>query len=297
MTWSLRYAPHLGYRPPYQPLFAALAKSDDTVEQIAFAADQAFAGVLYAAARGRSPEEQERVGKALAAHRLEAGCILYTTFDQLRNLSWATDSADARSWIAAELAQATAAARRVGARRLAVLGGSDPQLPIGYQHAAFVRNLRFAADIVARDGLILCLETLSRRSVPDMLLQYMPDALAVVAAVDHPAVRLIFDTSHVQIMDGDLLFHLEQAWDRIEIVQLADNPGRFEPGSGEINFAAILRYLVKRGYNGLVELEHGWQEPGAESERRGLETLRQLDAAAMAALNNTIPKEAPHGDH
>ena len=282
MTWSLRYAPHLGYRPPFQPLFAATVGSDDPVEQVRFAADNGFAGVLYAAARGRPPAEQQRVGEALAAHGLEPGCILYTTFDNLRNTSWATDSAEAREWIAAELAQATAAAQRVGATRLAVLGGADPQRPIAYQRAAFVQNLRLAADIASRAGLTLCLETLSRKSIPGMLLEHMPDALAVVRAVDHPAVRLIFDTSHVQIMDGDLLFHLEEAWDSIAIVQLADNPGRLEPGSGEINFENVLRFLARRGYRGLVELEHGWQEPGLESERRGLATLRRLDAAASA---------------
>lgn len=282
MTWSLRYAPHLGYRPPFQPLFAATVGSDDPVEQVRFAADSGFAGVLYAAARGRPPAEQQRVGEALAAHGLEPGCILYTTFDQLRNTSWATDSVEARHWIAGELAQAMTTAQRVGAKRLAVLGGADPQRPIAYQRAAFVQNLRYAADIAARAGLTLCLETLSRKSIAGMLLEHMPDALAVVRAVDHPAVRLIFDTSHVQIMDGDLLFHLEQAWDSIAIVQLADNPGRLEPGSGEINFESVLRFLARRGYRGLVELEHGWQEPGLESERRGLATLRRLDAAASA---------------
>jgi len=283
MTWSLRYAPHLGYRPPFQPLFAATVGSDDPLEQVRFAADNGFAGVLYAAARGRPSAEQQRVGEALAAHGLEPGCILYTTFDNLRNTSWATDSAEARDWIATELVQATAAAQRVGAKRLAVLGGADPQRPIAYQRAAFVQNLRYAADIAARAGLTLCLETLSRKSIPGMLLEHVPDALAVVRAVDHPAVRLIFDTSHVQIMDGDLLFHLEEAWDSIAIVQLADNPGRLEPGSGEINFESLLRFLARRGYRGLVELEHGWQEPGLESERRGLATLRRLDAAASTS--------------
>lgn len=282
MTWSLRYAPHLGYRPPFQPLFAATVGSEDPLEHIKFAADNAFAGVLYAAARARTAAEQQKVGDALAAHGLEAGCILYTTFEQLRNTSWATDSKEAREWIAGELAQAMEAAHRVGANRLAVLGGADPQRPIAYQHAAFVQNLRYAGDIAARAGLTLCLETLSRKSVPDMLLQHMPDAVAVARAVDHPAVRLIFDTSHVQVMDGDLLFHLEQAWDHIEIVQLADNPGRLEPGTGEINFESLLRLLLKRGYRGLVELEYGWRLPGLESESRGLAMLRRLDAAASA---------------
>ena len=283
MTWALRYAPHLGYRPPFQPLFAATVGSDDPVAHVKFAADQGFAGVLYAAARSRTTEEQQRVGAALAAHGLEAGCVLYTTFDQLRNTSWGTDSAEARAWIAAELDLAIDAAQRVGARRLAVVGGADPQRPRTEQLTALVQNLRFAGDIAARADVTLCLETLSSRSIPDMLLQHMPDALAAVRAANHPAVQLVFDTSHVQIMDGNLSFHLEQAWDHIAIVQLADNPGRLEPGSGEIDFEPVLRFLVRHGYDGLVELEHGWQHAGRESERRGLENLRRLDAAASAS--------------
>jgi hydroxypyruvate isomerase len=283
MTWNLRYAPHLGYRPPFQPLFAALVGSDDPVDHVRFAADQGFAGVLYAAARGREASEQERVGQALARHGLEAGCILYTSFDQLRNTSWGRSDDEARSWIRNEVEAAIAAARRVGARRLAVLGGADLQRPLALQHAAMAANLRIAGDLAAAAGLSLCLETLSRKSVPGMLLQHIGDAYAVVKAADHPAVRLIFDTAHVQAMDGDLLWHLEQTWDAIEIVQLADNPGRTEPGTGEINFESVLRLLLQRGYGGLVELEYGWKTEGAESERRGLELLRALDTAAASA--------------
>lgn len=281
MNGSLRYAPHLGYRPPFEPLFAATVGSADPVAHVSFAADQGFAGVLYAAARSRSTDEQARVGRAIADHGLEAGCVLYTTFDKLRHTAWATNSEDARAWIADEIGEAVAAARRVGARRLAVLGGADAQRPLALQQAVFVEHLRRVADQAAREGMTLCLETLSRKSIPDMLLQHIADAYAVVKAVNHPAVRLIFDTSHVQIMDGDLLYHLDQTWDAVEIVQLADNPGRLEPGTGEINFESVLRLLAQRGYRGLVELEHGWQQPGADSERRGLETLRRLDAASQ----------------
>lgn len=280
MTWSLRYAPHMGYRPPFQPLFSASVGSEDPVEQVKFAAAHGFAGVLYASACGRSPAEQQRVGDALAEHGLEASCILYTTFDHLRNPSWATEGAQAREWIEAQLAKAAQAAQRVGANRLAVLGGMHSEQSITTQRAAFVQNLRYAADIASRAGLTLCLETLSRRSISGMLLEHVSDALEVVRAVDHPAVRLIFDTSHVQIMDGDLLFNLAQAWESIEIVQLADNPGRLEPGTGEINFESLLRFLMQREYRALVELEYGWQVPGPESERRGLATLRRLDTTA-----------------
>lgn len=289
MSWTLRYAPHLGYRPPFDPLFSALVGSDDPVAHVAFAAEQGFAGVLCAAARRWSVGEQERVGKNIEQHGLQAGCVLYTTFDNLKNTSWATDSDDARRWIANELAQATAAAQRVGSRQLAVLGGAHADQPIGPQHEAFVQNLRIAADAAARDGLVLCLETLNGHTVPGMLLHHMPDALAVVRAVDHPAVRLIFDTAHVQAMDSELLRHLEEAWDHIEIVQFADCPGRLEPGTGQVDFAGVLNVLARRGYQGLVELEHGWAQPGVESEQRGLDTLRRLDDAALQSLKGTAP--------
>ena len=280
MTWNLRYAPHLGYRPPFQPLFAASVGSEDPVDHIRFIAECGFAGVLHAAARSHTSSDQERAGQALARHGLEAGCILYTTFDQLRNTSWGRTDDEARSWIRAELGQAIAAAQRLGARRIAVLGGADPQWPLALQHANMMENLRHAGDIAAQAGMCLCLETLSRRSVPGMLLEHIADAYAIVKAVNHPAVRLIFDTSHVQVMDGDLLFHLEQTWDAVEIVQLADNPGRLEPGTGEINVECGLRWLGQRRDGGLVELEYGWKTPGLESERNGLAMLGRLDRAA-----------------
>ncbi len=280
-AWHHRLAPHLGYRPPFEPLFAATVGSHDPVAHVRFAAEAGFAGVLYAAARSRPTDEQARVGQALADAGLEAGCVLYTTFDQLKNPSWGRDDADARAWIRAEVRQAIEAAARVGATRLAVLGGAAPQQPLAPQQARMAENLRDAADLAAQAGMCLCVETLSRKSVQGMLLAHWPDALAVVRAARHPAVRLVFDTSHVQTMDGDLLHHLEQAWDLVEVVQLADNPGRAEPGSGEINFESLLRCLHQRGYQGLVELEHGWAVPGIESERRGLERLRALDRASV----------------
>lgn len=291
MTWTLRYAPHLGYRPPFDPLFAALVGSDDPVAHVAFAAEQGFAGVLCAAARRWSAREQERVGQAIARHGLQAGCVLYTSFEHLKNTSWATDSGDARRWITDELAQATATAQRLGARQLAVLGGAHPGQPIGPQREAFVQNLRFAADRAAREGVVLCLETLNSHTVPGMLLHHMADALAVVQAVDHPAVRLIFDTAHVQAMDGELLQAMDRCWAHIEIVQLADCPGRIEPGAGQIDFAGVLNMLAQRAYPGLVELEHGWAQAGAPSEQRGLETLRRLDA--IAASHSRLQGDAP----
>lgn len=279
MSWRLRYAPHLGYRPPFRPQFADLVGTEDRVAHVRFAVEQGFAGVLYAAARSRPVPEQEWVGRAIVDAGLEAGCLLSTGFAQIRDLRWGRTGREARDWIEAELRSAVEAAQRVGASRLVVLGGSDPTASREAQLEAFVDNLRFGADVVGRAGMTLCLETLDRQRVPGMLLHHIADAHAIVRRAAHPGVRLVFDTAHVHAMDGDVASRLAQVWDAVEVIQLADSPGRFQPGTGEIDFAGVLRLAAARGYAGLVELEFDWHPPGAATERAGLEALHRLDAA------------------
>ena len=82
VTWHLRYASHLGYRSVEEPLFRDSVGTLDPVAHLEFAAGLGFAGVQYALARGRPQDEQARVGAALARLGLEAGCMIYTTFDR-----------------------------------------------------------------------------------------------------------------------------------------------------------------------------------------------------------------------
>jgi len=278
MAWTLRYASHLGYRAPDTPLYRHIVGSLDPVAHVEFAASLGFGGVQFAMARTREVAEQEAVARALARHGLEAGCIVYTGRDKLAAPLWSQSDGEARALLAAELAGAYETAKRINSRYVAVLSGADPRLPLAYQRVAMTENLRWASDPADRAGVILCVESINRRSLPQMLIHHIGDAYEIVRAVDHPAVRLIFDTAHIQAMDGDLLNHLDACWEAIALVQIADNPGRLEPGSGELNFANILRHLHRRQYRGLIELEHDWSVPGQEAEQRGIESLRQLDA-------------------
>src|SRR6202034_4466641 len=99
-------------------------------------------------------------------------------------------------------------------------------------------------------------------TLPGMLLGHFAEGCEIARASGHPAVRMMFDTAHVQSMDGDLISQIERAWDLIEIVQIANHPGRTEPEIGEINIAAALKRVYQLGYRGLVELEHVWANPG-----------------------------------
>jgi hydroxypyruvate isomerase len=279
MTWALRYASHLGYRSPHTPLFRECVGSDDPVAHVEFAASLGLAGVQYALAVTRPADEVARVARALSEHSLEAGCLVYAPREILAQPLWGSSESGARDLIYRHLTRSFAVAQELGARRIAVLSGADPSRPRSLQRAALIENLRWAAEKAERANVVLCLENLSRRSLSGMLLEHIAEAYAAVKAVASPAVRLIFDTSHVQIMDGDVLENLATTWPAVEVIQLADNPGRAEPGSGELNFANILRAIQLRGYGGLVELEHGWTRPGRDTELNAIEYLRRIDGA------------------
>jgi hydroxypyruvate isomerase len=278
VRWTLRYASHLGYRSPDSPLFRESVGSLDLAEHVRFAAELGLAGVQDAWVASRPVEEQRALGHAMEQHGLEGGCVVYAAREKIRAPLWAVSGPDVRVSLAPELAAAIEAARRIRARCLVVLSGALPTVPPAVQFAAMVENLRWAADIAAKAGMTLCLESISRKSVPNMLLHHIGEAYAAAKAVNHPALKLIFDTSHIQVMDGDLLANLDAVWDELALVQIADNPGRLQPGTGEINFSSILRALKARGYTGLIELEHGWSEPTRACEERGIEDLHRMDA-------------------
>lgn len=278
MTWQLRYASHLGYHDPLRGLFAGVAGSDDPVAQIEVAASLGLAGVQYARAVEHSPAERARVRAALERHRLEAGTMTYGRRDVVLAPLWADTSGETRAARERALDEAFAAAGEIGARYIIVFSQADHRVPLEIQHAAFVENLKRAAPLAERHGVVLCLENMSRTRRAGTLVSHVGQAYALAKAVDSPAVRIVFDTGHVQVMDGNILDNLRAVWDAVAVVQIADNPGRLEPGSGELNVENILREVQRLGYAGLVELEHDWSACTREAEERGVAYLRALDA-------------------
>ena len=112
MTWTLRYASHLGYRSADAPLYPQSVGSLDPVAHVEFAAGLGFSGVQYALARSRPVTEQEAVARALARHGLEAGCVIYTVRDKLVLPLWSVTGAAARAALEPELEAAFETAKR-----------------------------------------------------------------------------------------------------------------------------------------------------------------------------------------
>jgi hydroxypyruvate isomerase len=276
--WKLRFAPHIGLTSLDTPLFKHSAGSDDPVAQIDHVADLGFAGIEDNLLKLRSPVEQERIGAALARRGLEMGCFVGNA-DAWNAPLWGGDDDAARQKLRADLDSSIAAAARVGGRYLTTISGRDASTPLWLQHQRMVENLKRMAPVAEKAGVVLGIEPTNEHGFPGMLVHHVADAYAIVRAVNSPAVRLVFDAFHVQVMDGDLINNLDRTFDAIGIVQIADNPGRLEPGTGEINYVSFLRRLRALGYTGLVELEHAVSGEGAAGEDAALAALRAINDA------------------
>jgi len=148
-------------------------------------------------------------------------------------------------------------ARALGCARLNCLAGvAPPGVEPGRLRATLVENLRRAAARLADAGLDLLVEPLNTRDVPGFLLCRTEQALSVLDEVAAPNLRLQFDAYHMQVMEGDLANTLQRHLARIGHVQIADNPGRHEPGTGEIHYPFLFAHLDRIGYRGWVGCEY-----------------------------------------
>ncbi|HEY82247.1 MAG TPA: hydroxypyruvate isomerase [Dehalococcoidia bacterium] len=130
-----------------------------------------------------------------------------------------------------------------------------------------VENLRFAATALEKEGITLLVEALNTYDIPGFYLTTTRDALKLLSEVAHPNLRLQYDIYHMQVMEGNLTRTITDNLERIGHIQLADNPGRHEPGTGEINFTNLFRFIDEAGYAGWIGCEYkpaGVTEDGLE---------------------------------
>jgi hydroxypyruvate isomerase len=148
-------------------------------------------------------------------------------------------------------------ARALGCVRINCLAGIAPaDTDRSELLGVLERNMRFAARALQREGITLMVEPINNRDMPGFLLNRSAETLALIARVAEPNVRLQYDVYHMQIMEGDIARTLERELARIGHVQIADNPGRHEPGTGEINYPFLFDWLDRIGYTGWVSAEY-----------------------------------------
>ena len=155
-------------------------------------------------------------------------------------------------------------ATALGCTQLNCLAGIAPAgVDQDRARAAFVANLRGAARRLQDAGIRLLVEPINTRDIPGFFLRTTAQALEIIGEVGSANLFLQYDVYHMQIMEGDLATTIEKNLDRIAHVQIADNPGRHEPGTGEINYEFLFEFLDRIGYAGWIGCEY---KPAAGTE-------------------------------
>jgi len=286
--FKLRYGPHPG-------MFKA-SGGDNVIDQIKFAADQGFTGWEDNGLPGQPPEMQEKIGKTLSDLGMKMGVfVAYANFDEP---VFANNKNDAKQEeVLKKIREAVDIAKRVGAQWFTVVPGSvdqqapsdkwnkygGPRLAEGYQTANVIDMLRRCTEILEPHKLTMVLEPLNwEANHGGVFLRHSDQAYAICKAVNSPSCKILFDIYHQQITEGNLIPNIERCWDEIGCFQSGDNPGRKEPGTGEINYRNVFKYIYDRSQREkrdfVIGMEHGNSQPGKPGEQAVIQAYRDADA-------------------
>lgn len=157
----------------------------------------------------------------------------------------------------AGVACAIQVAQALNVRQLnCLVGKRDPNVPLADQRKAMIENLRYAAEALAAAGITLLIEMLNPYDVPGFLIDSPRTAFEVQEQVGSANLKVQYDVYHAQRTQGELANTIRTHLDRIGHIQVADNPGRHQPGTGEINYRFLFEFLDAIGYAGYVGLEY-----------------------------------------
>lgn len=269
--FSLAYAPHEG----------SFASRGGLLEQIAYAADQGFRAWEDNEAQSRPVAQQEAMARTLAQRGMTMGVFVASMprWSEFRPLL-GSDNGDEREAFLKDIRGSIEVAKRLNATHMTVVTGfMDRKVPPSIQTGRIIDCMRRAGDIVAPHGLTLVMEPLNTRTNhPGVYMQSIGDGYAVARGANSPGVKILADLYHEQIQSGNLIPTLDACWAEIGYIQFGDNPGRNEPGTGEINYQNIVRWLRGRNYAGVIGMEHGNSLKGREGEDRLIAAYRAIDS-------------------
>jgi hydroxypyruvate isomerase len=266
-TFNLDYAPHAG-------MFAAHA-GDNFIDQIKFMHDQGFRSIEDNGLMKRPVALQEEIGNTLAKLNMTMGVFVVDKGGNGAN----TLAAGKKEYIDIFLngcRQAVEVAKRVNAKWATVVPGDfERTLPMGIQTGNVIEALRRGAEILEPHGLVMVLEPLS--DTPNLFLRYSDQTHMICKGVKSPSCKILYDIYHMQKNEGNLITSMEKCWDEIAYIQIGDNPGRKEPGTGEIKYRNVFKYIDGKGFKGILGMEHGNAIPGKEGELALIKAYREAD--------------------
>ncbi|MBS1600458.1 MAG: TIM barrel protein [Bacteroidetes bacterium] len=250
---------------------------NDFIDQIKFAYDVGFRAIEDNGMMGRSVDQQEKIGNALAKLNMGMGVFVHGFDNWPVSTSLCSGNKEWRDKFIQYTKLAIDVAKRCNGKLITVVPGNyDRTLPMGYQTANVIESLRRAAEILEPHGIVMVLEPLS--DTPDLFLRHPDQTFAICKAVNSPSCKILYDMYHMQRNDGNIIPNMDLAWDEIAYFQIGDNPGRNEPTSGEMNYKNIFKHIYQKGYKGVLGMEHGKVKDGKEGEVALIKAYRESDS-------------------
>lgn len=252
-TWSATYAPNVSW------LFPELAFAD----RLAAVRTLGFCAIEFG-----FPTHADLSALEAAHHQDGVKIVLFNqdvpVWDE-ENRGYLVDPSR-RDEFKRELESSLLLAERLGAAKVMLpVGVRLPALDREAQRMCLIENLEYAAPLAESAGVLLTIEMLNPFDNPGYFLTSTGEGIELVGLVDHPSIRFQFDTYHVQRMEGNLAESLTANMSSIGHIQFADEPGRHEPGTGNIPFQTLLETISQAGYQDWIGLEYIPKAEGAGS--------------------------------
>ena len=235
------------------------------LDRFAAAAKAGFKGVEFASPYEHSPKE---LAARLSDHGLEQ-VLFNLPFGNHARGERGLACLPGRSHEFREgVKRAMGYAKTLNCRRINALAGIAPKdVPQPRLWDTLAKNLNFAAEAMAKENITLLVEPINSFDMPGFFLNTSAQGLRAIAAAGHSNIKLQYDIYHMQRMEGELAATLKRLMPVIGHMQLADNPGRHEPGTGEINYPFLLKLIEELGYQGWIGCEY--QPTGKTEESLG----------------------------
>lgn len=247
----------------------------DFLDQIRYAHDLGFRSIEDNGMMGRSPEQQQQIGDLLAKLGMRMGVFVITSDSWHWKTSLTTGKKEWIEKMQKDCRQALEVAKRCGAKWATVVPGNyERSLSHDMQTANVIHALRLASDILEPAKLTMVLEPLSDN--PDLFLRHSHQTYMICKAVNSPSCKILYDIYHMQRNEGDLINNINKCWEEIAYFQIGDNPGRNEPGTGEINYQNVFKHIREKGYSGVMGMEHGIAGAGKEGEDALVKAYRNV---------------------
>jgi hydroxypyruvate isomerase len=250
---------------------------EDFLDQIKWAHEQGFSAIEDNGMMERPIDQQKKIGDLLARLGMRMGVFVITSDSWHWKTSLTTGKQEFTDRMIKDCKEAVEVAKRCNAKWMTVVPGNyERSLSFDMQTANVITALKKGAAILEPAGLVMVLESLSDN--PDLFLRHTDQAYMICKAVGSPACKFLDDMYHMQRNEGNIIANIDKVWDEIGYFQIGDNPGRKEPGTGEMNYKNIFKHIYDKGYKGILGMEHGNSIAGKEGEMALIKAYREADS-------------------